>query len=40
MWVGVAKAGYTVSQELPIFLAIFGVTAMVALAVWWKTKNR
>jgi len=38
MWVGVAKAGYTVRQELPIFLVIFGVPAAVALVVWWKCK--
>jgi len=24
LWVGVVKAGYTVSEELPIFLLIFG----------------
>lgn len=38
MWVGVAKAGYTVRQELPIFLVIFGVPAAVALVVWRKCK--
>jgi hypothetical protein len=35
MWVGVAKAGYTVMQELPIFLIVFAVPAAVALALWW-----
>jgi len=25
MWVGVARAGYSVTEELPIFLLIFGV---------------
>ncbi len=38
MWVGVAKAGYTVRQELPIFLVIFAVPAAVALLVWCKCK--
>ena len=38
MWVGVAKAGYTVQQELPIFLVIFGVPAAVALGLWRKLK--
>jgi hypothetical protein len=38
MWVGVAKAGYTVKEELPIFGVIFAVPAAVALLVWWKSK--
>ena len=36
MWVGVAKAGYTASEELPIFLLIFGVPAVVAAILKWK----
>ncbi len=36
MWVGVAKAGYSVSEELPIFLLIFGVPAVVAVILKWK----
>jgi len=39
MWVGVAKAGYSVKDELPIFLVIFAVPAVAALVVWWKTKT-
>src|SRR5258706_15244651 len=31
MWAGVAKAGYSVTEELPIFLLIFGVPAAVAI---------
>ena len=27
MWVGVAKAGYSVGDELPVFLLLFGVPA-------------
>ena len=38
MWIGVAKAGYSVKDELPIFLVIFAVPAVVALVVWWKCK--
>jgi hypothetical protein len=38
MWVGVSEAGYTVKDELPIFLVIFAVPAVVALVVWWKCK--
>jgi hypothetical protein len=36
MWVGVAKAGYTVGEEFPIFLLIFGVPAIVALFLKWR----
>ncbi len=36
MWVGVAKAGYPVAEELPILALIFGVPAAVAILVKWK----
>jgi len=36
MWVGVSQAGYSVAEELPIFLLIFGLPAAVAGFVWWK----
>ena len=36
MWVGVAKAGYSVGEELPIFLLIFALPAAAAAFVWWK----
>jgi len=36
MWVGVAQAGYTVAEELPIFLVIFALPAAAAAFVWWK----
>jgi hypothetical protein len=36
LWVGVAKAGYAVSEELPIFLLIFGVPAVVAAVLKWR----
>ena len=36
MWVGVAKAGYSVGEELPIFLLLFGVPAILAALVRWK----
>jgi hypothetical protein len=36
LWIGVAQAGYTFMQELPIFLAIFGIPAAVAAFIWWK----
>jgi hypothetical protein len=34
MWVGVSKAGYSVKEEAPIFLAVFLIPAVVALLVW------
>jgi hypothetical protein len=36
MWIGVSRAGYSVAEELPIFLAIFAIPAVVAVFVWWK----
>jgi len=36
LWVGVARAGYTVAEELPILALIFGVPAVVAVLVKWK----
>lgn len=37
--VGVKKAGYTVAEELPIFLLVFAVPAAVAIFVWWKFRR-
>ncbi len=34
--VGVARAGYSVTEELPIFLLIFGVPAAVAILLKWR----
>ena len=36
MYIGVARAGYSVADEAPIFLVVFGVPAAVALFVWWR----
>jgi hypothetical protein len=36
MWVGVAKAGYSVTEELPIFMLIFVLPAAVAILLKWK----
>jgi hypothetical protein len=36
MWVGVAKAGYSLKEELPIFLLIFSVPTVVALFLKWR----
>lgn len=36
MWIGVAKAGYSVAEELPIFALIFVLPAAVAIILKWK----
>ena len=36
MWIGVARAGYSVAEEFPIFLVIFLIPAGVALFIAWK----
>jgi hypothetical protein len=35
MWLGVSHAGYSVAEEFPIFLAIFGVPAVAAGVLCW-----
>jgi len=37
LWIGVSRAGYTVREELRIFLLIFAVPAALAAYVWWKS---
>ena len=34
--IGVSRAGYTVAEELPILLVVFGLPAAVALIFWRK----
>jgi hypothetical protein len=36
MWMGVAKTGYSFREELPIFLVIFLLPALVAVVAKWK----
>jgi hypothetical protein len=36
LWVGVAKAGYTLNKEFPIFLLIFSVPTIVAIFLKWR----
>ena len=36
MWIGVAQAGYSFTEELPIFLVIFVLPAAAALVIKWK----
>ena len=35
MWIGVARAGYSVAEELPIFALIFALPAAVAILLKW-----
>ena len=34
LWVGVSQAGYSVAEELPIFLIVFAIPAAVAFVLW------
>jgi hypothetical protein len=36
MWFGVARAGYSLREELPVFAVIFLVPALVAVWLWWR----
>lgn len=36
MWFGVAQAGYSLREELPIFLLIFLIPSLFALFVKWR----
>ena len=40
LWVGVTKAGYTLSQELPILLIVFIVPAAVAFVAAWMAAKQ
>ena len=35
MYMGVKSAGYSVAEETPMFFIVFGVPAIVAIALWW-----
>jgi len=36
--IGVKRAGYTVAEELPVFLLVFAVPSLVALSLWWRLR--
>jgi hypothetical protein len=36
MWIGVSQAGYSLAEELPIFLLIFLLPALLAVVMRWK----
>lgn len=37
LWFGVSRAGYSLKDEAPVALLVFGVPAIVAALVWWKS---
>jgi hypothetical protein len=39
LWLGVSRAGYSVMDELPIFLVVFGVPVILALAALWHFRG-
>jgi hypothetical protein len=40
LWVGVSHAGYTVAQELPILVPVFGIPAAIAgLLIWHLARS-
>jgi hypothetical protein len=39
LWVGVRRAGYSIDEELPIFLLIFTVPASFAALLWWRSSG-
>jgi len=38
LYLGVKRAGYSLSDEAPIFVLVFTVPAALALLIWWKTQ--
>lgn len=40
LWIGVRVAGYSLAEEAPIFVGIFGSLVLVALlSKWWLTSR-
>jgi hypothetical protein len=36
LWIGVSRAGYAFTEELPIFLVVFLLPVILAVLVKWK----
>jgi hypothetical protein len=34
--IGVRSAGYSLSDELPVFAVVFALPSLAALATWWR----
>lgn len=39
MYMGVKRAGFSVADEAPIFLLVFGIPAIAALILWWSLSS-
>lgn len=39
LWIGVSHAGYSVEEEAPILGVVFGIPAVLALAIWWFRRS-
>jgi hypothetical protein len=39
LWFGVAKAGYSVAEETPIFVVVFAVPAAAAILIAWRLSS-
>ena len=39
LWIGVKQAGYSIGEELPIFLLIFTLPASIAALLWWRSSG-
>ncbi len=39
LYIGVKTAGYSVADELPVFLVVFVVPAMIAVGIWWRLRH-
>jgi len=37
LWFGVSRAGYSLKDEAPVALIVFGLPAAVAALVWWRS---
>lgn len=40
LWVGVSHAGYSVVEEAPLFVIIFGLPAVLAVYLWRKFSSK
>jgi hypothetical protein len=38
MYIGVVRAGYSISEEVPMFALVFGIPAIAAVIVWWALR--
>jgi hypothetical protein len=39
LWIGVKQAGYSIDEELPIFLLIFTIPAGMAALLGWRSSG-